>query len=342
MRRISLLFTLVALLVGLVPIPASAQSEIACPPVVVPSSGFTDVDPGSVHKQDIDCVAWRGISTGTSSTTFAPKENVSRWQMALFLMRIDFLEDVVDGSDQGFTDIGALSLDTQKAINQLKQLSITSGTSPTTFTPHGSLQRWEMALFLTRQLTAMGVALPPGFDQGFTDVAGLDAATQKAINQLGELGITSGTTATTFSPYGLVTREQMASFITRTIQASRVLNLLDFGTGSCEGEDPEVCTFDSVFLENTTFVLRAAWYASPLPAPADFFGPGTRIDVTIDGDPVAMTNKDVVVDDAAIRYFQATFLGGLSDTHTFVISLYEQDVLVREITDNYTLLPSGF
>lgn len=88
-------------------------------------------------------------------------------------------------------------------------------------------------------------------------------------------------------------------------------------------------------------MLRTAWYASPLPAPNDFFGPGTRIEATLDGNPVGMTNKDVVVNDAAIRFFQATFLGGLSGTHTFVISLYEQDVLVKEITETFTLLPSG-
>jgi len=72
-------------------------------------------------------------------------------------------------------------------------------------------------------------------------------------------------------------------------------------------------------LENTTFVLRSSWYSSPLPVSDDFFGPDTRIEATLDGTPVTMTSKDVIVNDAAIRYFQAIYLGGLSDTHTFVL-----------------------
>ena len=56
MRRSIVLVSLVSLMVALVPLPASAQSEIACPPGVVPSSGFTDVDPSSVHKLDINLI----------------------------------------------------------------------------------------------------------------------------------------------------------------------------------------------------------------------------------------------------------------------------------------------
>ncbi len=45
-----------------------------------------------------------------------------------------------------------------------------------------------------------------------------------------------------------------------------------------------------------------------------------------------MTSKDVIVNDAAIRYFQAIYVGVLSDTHTFVLLFYEQVALVKETT----------
>jgi hypothetical protein len=45
------------------------------------------------------------------------------------------------------------------AINQLKQLGITTGTSPTTFNPGGLVRRDQMASFLARTLELVGAGL---------------------------------------------------------------------------------------------------------------------------------------------------------------------------------------
>jgi hypothetical protein len=60
--------------------------------------------------------------------------------------------------------------------------------------------------------------MPPGAPQGFTDITDLPPATILAINQLAELGVTAGTTPTTYSPANDVLREQMASFLARLIR----------------------------------------------------------------------------------------------------------------------------
>ena len=73
-----------------------------------------------------------------------------------------------------------------------------------------------MALFLTRLLVEVGVTLPSGASQGFNDISGFDAATQTAINQLRQLGISLGTTTTTFAPNLEVPRWQMALFLARS------------------------------------------------------------------------------------------------------------------------------
>jgi hypothetical protein len=124
---------------------------------------------------------------------------------------------------QGFTDIGTLDAATQTAINQLAQLDITKGTTATTYDPTGIVNRWQMALFITRQLTAAGVTLPSGVSQGFTDIGTLDAATQTAINQLAQLGISKGTSATTYDPTGNVNRWQMALFLSRDLETLGVV-----------------------------------------------------------------------------------------------------------------------
>jgi hypothetical protein len=96
---------------------------------------------------------------------------------------------------------------------------ITQGTTATTFSPIESVSRWQMALFLTRMVVPAGGTLPSGADQGFTDILGKSAEIQTAVNQLKQLGITVGTTATTYSPDQFVTREEMALFIERLLKA---------------------------------------------------------------------------------------------------------------------------
>jgi hypothetical protein len=174
----------------------------------------------SVHREDVNCLASIGVTTGTSPTTYEPKLGVTRWQMALFLVRTAEVLGVQlgDGSDQGFADLAGLSPEAVTAINRLRQLGVTTGTSPTTFDPNSTVNRWQMAHFLTRLHTVVGFELPVGSDHGFTDLSGLQPETVIAINQLADLAITAGTSATTYSPKADVIREQMASFLARLIR----------------------------------------------------------------------------------------------------------------------------
>jgi hypothetical protein len=111
----------------------------------------------------------------------------------------------------GFTDT------TSTDVDCIKMHGITTGVTATTYEPTASIPRWQMALYLTRAATSMGLTLGSGADQGFTDISGYAADIQTAINQLAQLTVTLGTTATTFSPDGNVTREQMAMFIERLL-----------------------------------------------------------------------------------------------------------------------------
>lgn len=91
---------------------------------------------------------------------------------------------------------------------------IVSGTSGTTYSPNAVVTREQMAIFLIKALEAVtelpyaGPTLNP-----FGDHANSFANTR--IQQLVGLGITAGTSATTYSPTDPVTREQMAIFLIR-------------------------------------------------------------------------------------------------------------------------------
>jgi len=111
----------------------------------------------------------------------------------------------------GFTDT------TSTDVDCIAMYGITTGVTATTYEPSASIPRWQMALYLTRMASKAGVTLGSGADQGFTDISGYSAAIQTAINQIKQLGVTTGTTATTYSPDDNVTREQMAMFIERLL-----------------------------------------------------------------------------------------------------------------------------
>ena len=185
----------------------------------VPTGSFIDVDPASVHAADIDCVADAGITVGVGEGRFDPTGTVTRWQMALFLVRTaQHLGVSVPSSTAPFGDLTGLSDEAVSAIGSLAAMGITTGTSATEYSPGDPVTRWQMALFLMRLHGLTGFELPSGQSQGFEDVGSLPQDTIIAIDQLAQLGITTGTTPTTFSPLLDVTREQMASFLARLVR----------------------------------------------------------------------------------------------------------------------------
>lgn len=117
----------------------------------------------------------------------------------------------------GFTDLGGLSGESKHAVDCLVLHEISQGTSTDTFSPLYSVTRWQMAMFLTRQLTVHGVSLPVAIDQSFSDIGDLPTATKDAINRLASLGIAKGTSETTYDAGAPVSRWQMAFFLTRLL-----------------------------------------------------------------------------------------------------------------------------
>ena len=86
---------------------------------------------------------------------------------------------------------------------------ITNGTSKTTFSPNATVTRAQVVTFLYRLAGAASDGVHP-----FTDVA-TDAYYAKAVAWAYSEGITTGTSATTFSPDASCTRGQIITFLYR-------------------------------------------------------------------------------------------------------------------------------
>ena len=96
------------------------------------------------------------------------------------------------------------------AVKWAVENGITSGTSATTFSPNASCTRAQMVTFLWRANGSPVV----NYAMSFTDVPA-DAYYAEAIRWAVSEGITTGTTATTFSPNAMLTRGQTVTFLWR-------------------------------------------------------------------------------------------------------------------------------
>ncbi|MBA2279945.1 MAG: S8 family serine peptidase [Actinomycetota bacterium] len=200
------------------PTPASTTGtrgiENACPPETTPEPSFSDLD-GSVRAAAVGCVAWWGVAAGRTASTFDPGGSMTRAQLASFVARLLEVSGVTLPSSppDAFTDDDTSVH--QHRINQLATLGVVKGRTATTYAPGATVTRAEMATFLVRAHDLVADApLPVGRDR-FTDDDG--SVHEANIDKVAGVGLTAGTSATTFAPTAPVLRGQMATFLARTL-----------------------------------------------------------------------------------------------------------------------------
>lgn len=107
---------------------------------------FTD-DNASTFENDINALAKSGITKGCTPTKFCPNDNVTRGQMAAFMVRGLHLPAA---TKDYFTDDNGTTFEDD--INRLAESGITKGCTPTTYCPDDDVTRGQMAAFLHRAL----------------------------------------------------------------------------------------------------------------------------------------------------------------------------------------------
>jgi len=165
------------------------------------------------NKYFFDPVYWAfysnpQITKGTSDTTFSPNESVTRGQFVTFLYRAAGEPDV-DVSAIEFTDVKADKF-YAKAVAWAVENKITTGTSATTFAPNEAVTRAQIVTFLYRYASEPDVEI----DIPFTDVKA-GSFYEKAVAWAVQNKITTGTSATKFSPNEDCTRGQAVTFLYR-------------------------------------------------------------------------------------------------------------------------------
>ncbi len=202
-------------------------------------AGFGDVEDGRYFTAPVQWMVGDGITNGTSPSCFSPSVSVSRGQAAAFLWR---MEGRPAAEPHPFSDVDKEWQ--QDPVSWLFAEGITTGTSSSTFSPDRALTRGQFAALLYRFAGRPPVAEP----HPFSDVD--KEWQQDPVSWLFAEGITTGTSATEFSPGDPVTRGQMATFLYR-YQGSPPVTV-DASSPACGGPSPGG-GFDSLFIGHSFF-----------------------------------------------------------------------------------------
>ncbi len=177
----------------------------------VPGTSFTDVPAGAYYEEAVGWAVEKGITKGTSDSTFTPDGVCTRAQAVTFLWRAAGSPAAKAGS-LPFADVKAGSY-YDDAVRWAVENGVTVGTSATTFSPNATCSRAQIVTFLWRaqKSPAAGSANP------FDDVAG-SAYYADAVQWAVQKDITKGTGATAFSPDANCIRAQIVTFLYRSMK----------------------------------------------------------------------------------------------------------------------------
>ena len=175
---------------------------------------FADVQPSDYYFNPVVWAVAKGITTGTSATTFSPDANCTRAQMVTFLWRAAGSPEPTSANNP-FVDVSSDAY-YYKAVLWAAEKGITTGTSDTTFSPDDTVNRAQSVTFLWRmEGSPTATATNPFGD--LEDGAYYVGAVLWAVQDQ----VTTGKTTTSFAPKDACIRAQIVTFLYRDLEGNR-------------------------------------------------------------------------------------------------------------------------
>lgn len=122
-------------------------------PAVTGTNAFVDVPAGQWYTDAVNWAAANQIVKGTSATTFAPNDSITREQMAAILYRYAQYKgyDVTKRADlSGYSDNGQVSAYAKDALAWANAAKLINGVTNTTLAPQGNATRAQVSAILHR------------------------------------------------------------------------------------------------------------------------------------------------------------------------------------------------
>jgi hypothetical protein len=195
--------------------PAGCDSPASSKDISV---DYLDVAASDPFREFINTITRNGVTAGCGAGNYCPDLNVTRAQMAIFLL--------ISKNGAGYTPppaTGLIFLDVPANafaaafIEAIAAAQVTSGCGGNNYCPDFFIRRSEMAVFLLRMLEGPTYNPPPATGTLFGDVAEGDFAAAW-IEEIADRGITSGCGGGNFCPNAFVSRAQMAVFLVATFE----------------------------------------------------------------------------------------------------------------------------
>ena len=180
-------------------------------PNYVLSNPFVDVKESDYFYTPVLWAVQKGITTGTSATTFEPNSPCTRGQIVTFLWRAAGSPEPTTTANP-FSDIGEKDY-FYKAVLWAVEKGITTGTGKGKFSPNDSCTSAQVATFLWR---SQGKPSVTNSNNPFSDVPA-ETYYYNAVLWAVENGITNGTGKGKFSPDDSCTRGQIVTFLYRAL-----------------------------------------------------------------------------------------------------------------------------
>lgn len=227
MKKLLLVLSLVLCMTAQMILPAGAAylqkntksfgSDIVLPPDDFdddPLDPFNDVVKGKWYYDAVKYMVEKGYMSGTSKTTFAPNNDLTRAEFVQVLYKVKGSK--ADASNP-FTDVikGKWYYDT---VIWAYKNGITSGTTATTFEPNTKVTREQVAQFMYNAYGAGSTA--PDKISAFPDGGKVSKWAKNAMNWAIGKSIISGkgvSGVTILDPQGNATRAELASIMYRML-----------------------------------------------------------------------------------------------------------------------------
>ena len=168
---------------------------------------FRDVAQNAYYYDAVQWAVEKGITEGTSATTFSPDASCTRAQMVTFLWRAAG-SPAPKSAANPFKDVSTNDY-YYSAVLWAVENGITSGTSADTFAPNATVTRGQTVTFLYRAAGSPAVS-----GGSFSDVAA-DAYYANAVAWASQHNITSGVGNGNFAPNADCTRAQIVTLLYR-------------------------------------------------------------------------------------------------------------------------------
>ena len=192
-------------------IPVRDLSEPCDGSEICPGSAFFDM-PAASHwaHAGIDWAIVKKITNGTSTAMFSPEQGCTRAQVVTFLWRT-LGSPEPSAAENPFSDVQEKEY-YYKAVLWAVEKNITKGTGEDRFSPDSTCTRGQIVTFLWRFRNSPAPAISDG--NPFLDVNAGDYYYTAVLWAAGK-GVTTGTSAQTFSPSDTCTRAQVVTFLHR-------------------------------------------------------------------------------------------------------------------------------